>query len=385
MTPTDVSVIPLAGWRLPETAALRRDFTRPPERQSDYYLQAYDARTVIYDVVYLPRPGGYLFTAPRFLNLWRPFRDGLRRDGMPVRGLRRVTWLRCEQVFLPGPEGALTLEIAGQTAVLTPRAGLMDRFRGLDALVAVSKNNHLDWICNWARFHARDHGTRALALFDNGSTDYTLDDLATAIREGSGLERAVIYSAPYPYGPADKSGRFDVSPRFFQSAMLNLARRDVLDPCRSVLSIDIDELVTGPGGASVHDRAARHPLGMVTIGGSWVFPHAETDGPAPQSAHLWRADPDRKCNRKWCMTPRGAMSRVFGWSVHQIGGILQNLFTMQGAFRLIHCRACSTGWKKNRFRFPDRMVKDPALAALMTRHFGAGATPSPATADQTEA
>ncbi len=369
MTQTDVAIVPLAGYRLPEDGALRRDYTRPPERRSDYYIEAYDDRTVFYDCVRLDREGGYLFTAPRFLNLWQPFRDGLRIDGKPVGRLRRVKWLRCEQVFLKAPEGRLTLEIAGETVAIAPRKGLAEDFAGQDALVAVSKNNRLGWIANWARFHAADHGASALALFDNGSTDYTLEALADAVRD-SGLKRAVIYSAPFPYGPADKSGRFDVSPRFFQSAMLNLARRDALDRCRAVLSIDIDELVLGPAGKSVFDMAARHPLGMVTIQGSWVFPAETTEGPAPQQAHVWRAVPDRKCNRKWCMAPRGPMSRLFGWAVHQIGGIAQNLFTMQGTFRLAHCRACSTGWKKNRFRFPEKMERDPELAALMTRHFG---------------
>ncbi|WP_138468693.1 hypothetical protein [Poseidonocella sp. HB161398] len=372
MTDPIVTVVPLSGYRLPETAALRRNFTRPPERRSDYYLQAYDDRTVFYDCVYLEEQQGYLFTAPRFLNLWKPFRSGLRLDGRPAGRLRRVTWLRCEQAFLKAPKGRLTLEIAGETVEIAPRPGLAAEFAGMNALVAVSKNNRLDWIANWAKFHAADHGAEAVALFDNGSTDYTLEALAAAFA-GTGLKRVVVYSAPFPYGPADKSGRFDVSPRFFQSAMLNLARRDALDRARAVLSIDIDELVRGPEGASVFDMAAGHPLGMVTIQGSWAYPAEGTDGPAPQGAHVWRAEPDRKCNRKWCMAPRGAMSRTFGWAVHQIGGILQNLFTSQGSFRLVHCRACSTGWKANRFRFPETMVKDPELVALMSRHFGGGA------------
>ncbi|MBE3639065.1 hypothetical protein [Mangrovicoccus algicola] len=371
MTDPIVTVVPIAGYRLPETSALRRDPTRPPERQSAYYLEEYDDRTVIYDCVYLDREGGFLFTAPRFLNLWEPFRNGLRLDGAPVGPMRRVTWLRCEQVFLKAPRGSLSLQIAGETVALEVRDGLAEDFAGLNALVAVSKNNRLDWIANWARFHAAGHRAEAMVLFDNGSTDYTLEELAASVK-GTGLKRAVIYSAPFPYGPADKSGRFDVSPRFFQSAMLNLARRDALDRARAVLSIDIDELVLGPEGASVFDMAARHPLGMVTIQGSWVYPAETTEGPAPQQAHVWRAVPDKKCNRKWCMTPRGAMSRAFGWAVHQIGGISQNLFTMQGKFRLAHCRACSTGWKKNRFRFPEAMERDDALAALLRERLGAG-------------
>lgn len=371
---------PLTGYRLPETGTLRRDYTRPEDRRNAYYLEAYDNRTLYYDCVYLDREQGHLFTAPRFLNLWKPFRDGLRVDGVRPRRVRRSTWLRCEQVFVPGPKGAVTIDIDGATLPVDVRTDRSPDFAGLNTLVAVSKNNRLDWIANWAAFHARDHGAKGVVIFDNGSTDYTPADVAAALAEVPGLSRALVYDAPYPYGPADKSGRFDVSPRFFQSAMLNLARRDALSASRAVLSIDIDELVTGPEGQSVYDKAVRNRAGMITIQGSWVYPAPDTEGPAPQPAHLFRAQPDKKCNRKWCMTPRGPMSRIFGWAVHQIGGVAQNIFTEQTQFQLIHCRACSTGWKKKRFKFPDPLVADPALATLMSRHFADAPSPEPTTA-----
>jgi len=366
----EVEIVALAGLRLPDTGILR-DHTRPPDRRTEHYLDRYDRQTLFYDCVYLEAEQGYLFTAPRFLNFWAPFRSGLRRDGKPVRRLRRVKWLRCEQVFLPGPRGALTVEMDGITYPLAPREGLAPEFTGMNALVAVSKNNHLDWIADWAAFHVTDHAAEAVAIFDNGSDAYSLQDLADALAAVPGLKRAVVYSAPFPYGPADKSGRFDVSPRFFQSAMLNLARRDALARTRAVLSIDIDELVSGPEGASVFDAAVKNAVGMITIQGRWVYPDPATDRPVPQREHGFRAEPDKKCNRKWCATPGGAMSRLFGWAVHQIGGIAQNLFTNQTAFRLNHCRGCSTGWKATRFQFPDPLVPDEALRALMRRHFGA--------------
>ncbi|MEM8555021.1 MAG: hypothetical protein AAGF71_09405, partial [Pseudomonadota bacterium] len=188
-----------------------------------------------------------------------------------------------------------------------------------------------------------------------------------------GLKQALIYSAPFPYGPADKSARMDVSPRFFQTSMLNIARRDALDQARAVLSIDIDELVVGPEGRSVYDAAVANRLGMATIPGHWVYPAPNHEGPAPQSLHTYRAVPDAKTNGKWCMTPRGLMSRGFGWAVHKIGGVVQVLFTRQNEFQLLHCRSCSTGWKTGRYTNLHDLAEDPQLSALMSRHFGDGA------------
>lgn len=360
----------LQGYRLDPNGLLLRDHVRPVNRQTEHYQEKYDRTTLFYDCVYLPRERGHLITAPRFLNLWEPFRKGLRQNNRKIRRVMRFTWLRCEQIFIPGPMGGLSMKLGKEQIEIPSRSSFADAFAGLNAMVAVSKNNHLDWIQEWAQFHVTDHRAQGVVLFDNGSTDYNVEDIGAALASVCGLERALIVSAPFPYGPADKSARLDVSPRFFQTAMLNLARRDALDQARAVLSIDIDELIIGPEGASVYDAAVANRVGMVSIAGNWVYPSPETQSSAPQSLHVFRAEPDQRTNGKWCMAPRGLMSRLFGWAVHKIGGLVQILFTRQDTFSLIHCRAASTGWKGGRYTYPANLRRDPDLEARMTRHFG---------------
>jgi len=106
-----VSVAAVCGRVLPADGELLRDHVRPPARRSEHYLARYDRTTLYYDCVYLPERGTYLFTAPRLLNLWRPFRSGLAVAGAPVRRVRRRTWLRCEQVEVAAAPGALTLDL----------------------------------------------------------------------------------------------------------------------------------------------------------------------------------------------------------------------------------------------------------------------------------
>lgn len=377
MTRCKTSIIPLSGYRLPLSGAHHRKYTRPASRRTPHYLERYDAHTLFYDCVYLDDEGGFLFTAPRFLNLWPLFRAGLRLHGQPVRKLNRRTWLRCEQVFVPGPKGALSLMIDGTFVNFTVRSSLGDEFDNLDCLVAVSKNNDISWICNWGKFHAAAQGTQGIVLFDNGSTDYALGDLADRLAAETGVQRIVIFSAPFPYGPADRSGRFDVSPRFFQSAMLNLARRDAFARAAGVLSVDIDELVTGPGAQTIYEKTRRNPLGMCTIRGSWVYADPQQTGSAGQEAHVYRASPERPCNFKWCMRPQGVMAQVFGWSVHKVGGALQHLFTHQRDHHMLHCRATSTSWKSDRTKMPANLVFSDDLQSLMARHFGDRSSDAP--------
>ena len=369
--PADFAVIDLAGRILPAGGPLLRDHVRPESRRSDHYLDRYDRTTLWYDCVYLEARGSYLFTAPRFLNLWQPFRRGLRIGEAPVTRARRRTWLRCEQVEVPAPRGALSLDLGDGPVAVPARDATTPRFDGLNCLVAVNKNNALDWIADWAAYHARAHGAEGVVLFDNGSTAYAPEEIAARLAGVPGLARAVVFRAPFPYGPGDRSLRHEVSPRFFQTAMLNLARRDPLARARAVLSIDIDEVIVPPAngaGRSVFDAACRHWLGLVTIQGSWVHPGPDNAGPVGQGAHHWREDPDRATNQKWAIRPGGPMDR-FGWGVHRVDELFQNLLTRQDRFRLLHCRGTSTGWKARRFDAPAKLVRDPALAGFMAANF----------------
>lgn len=366
---TDTNVIALPGVLMPEDGPFRRH-VRPPGRRTPLYEDRYDRRTLIYDAVRMPLDGVCL-TTPRLLNLWPVLRDGLQRDGAALSRhlMRRRTFLRFEQIMLRGAAQGLTLDLGQSPQPLPLRDSGAPLFADLRVVMAVNKDNALDWIADWAAFHVIRHGAEGVLVFDNGSTAYGPHDIAARLSTVPGLRRAVILSAPFPYGPADKGGRFDVPPRFFQTAMFNLARRDLVARARSVLSVDIDELVGGPDGASVFEAAERHPLGMLTLPGHWAFPAPDAQGPQPQRVHLWGADPSQPCHPKWCIAPGGLMGYV-AWNVHKPGGPLPPVLTTRHGFRLYHCRATSTGWKAGRFTPPEKLRKDPDIEALFADTFG---------------
>ena len=368
MTKADIAVQRLEGRVLPAGGPLLRDHVRPPDRRSDHYLERFDRTTLYYDCIYLPARGAYLFTGPRLLNFWAPFRAGLKVNGHHARHVRRRRWLRCEQIEVHAPRGSLTLDWLGEVTPVLMRATLEAPFAGLNAVVTVNKNNSLDWISDWAGYYVKAHGAQGVVLFDNGSTEYDTAAIADTLAQVPGLRAARVLSAPYPYGPTDKSGKLEVSPRFFQSAMLNISRRDALAHARAVLNVDIDEIARSASGTSVFDLAARHPLGMVTIRGSWIYPAPGTPRSAGHRAHQWRLVPNRKCNRKWCIRPGSLMDR-FGWAVHQIGGVLQDIATNQSDVSLLHCSATTTGWKSQRLSLPKALENDPDLQAFMAQTF----------------
>ncbi len=364
-------LVTLAGCRLPADAPVLRDHVRPEAARDAEYHDRYDRRTLIYDAVREPASARVILTAPPFLNLWPLFRAGLRIDGQPVRRLTRQRHEKTEQIILPLPAGSrLSLSIGGTETAIVPRPSEAAAFAGLNCLATVSKDEPFDWIADWFAYHRSAHGAEAAVIVDNGSTAYAAADLARHLAGLPGMKAALVYDAPFPYGPTGGRVKGERNPLFFQTAMLDLMRRDALRDARAVLGIDIDELVWSQTGASVFDAAARFRHGMVKIHGEWVYPAPDDPLPAPQRRHVWRAVPPRKTAQKWCAVPAGLLSR-FGWSPHHVGGDLVRLFPRAEAFRLLHCRGTSRGWKTGRFDRPDT-AESPELVALMARHLPAG-------------
>lgn len=362
--------IRLAGAVLPETAEKRRRHVRRPSRRTPHYLERYDRRTLFYDVVYQADRGGYLFTAPRFLNLWTEFRDRLRLDAAPVTGLRRQTSGKYEQVFVKAEEGVLSLDWPGGGWSLAPRRDVSALFDGLNTVVTMNRNNDPDWIIAWLRYHVAAHALQAALIFDNGSSDYTAQDLARAAAGVAGLETVCIAEADYPYGPRDSGKGLEIRPKFLQPALLNLARTDILRHARAVLNVDIDELVLRRSGPSVFDRAVRRPLAAVRLPGRWAYPGPEDPVPTGHRAHVWRAPDPKPSNPKWCAVPGRGLSRM-GWFVHHVGGEAFRFLKSDPDCEFVHCRGTSTGWKGGRYSSPRTPWKDPELEALMTTCFHA--------------
>lgn len=359
----DPICLTLSGAVIPDSADLLRDHVRAPARRSAHYLERYDRHTLFYDCVYRADLGGYLFTAPRFLNLWPEFRDRIRVDGSPVGNLTRKRSAKYEQVVIKAPLAELSLDWAGGGWPIAARMDIADRFAGLNTVMTVNKDNDLSWIRDWLAYHVDCHGLEAALIFDNGSSSYSQRDLAKAAGS-TGLQQVCVASADYPYGPRDSGKGLEIRPKFLQPALQNLARTDILRKARAVLNVDIDELVLRRRGASVFDRAERAWSGAVRLPGRWAYPSPTGPMPVKHSAHLWRAqDRHKRSNPKWCAVPDGRFSRL-GWFVHHVGGEAFRLLRDERDCEFVHCRGTSTGWKGSRFNFPAPLEKDRELEQL---------------------
>ncbi|MGB5560247.1 MAG: hypothetical protein WBN04_19815 [Paracoccaceae bacterium] len=356
--------------RLPETGSLRRDMPAPASKRRKGYVENFDAHTLIYDCFYDDLARQVVLVCPRLLNLWPVLREGLTLNGQPVGGnLRRSKHLRFEVLRTAAPERPKDVGFSAEGHLFRIPVSRQDpdAFAGRNVLLAISKDNPIDWIEDWVRYHVSAHGANALILFDNGSTDYSPDDLQSRLSVISGVDACRVISAPFPYGGAG-GGRLSVPAKFLQTALFNIARMRFLHRARAVLSVDIDELVW-PQNGSVFDAAAKSRLGVITFFGHWVYP-AHTGTAQPQRAHSMRLGHEPIPNPKWCIVP-GSLADKFSWAIHRPAGLLYP-FTIRRRFGLWHCFATSTNWKHNRTKSVPGLTPCPELTEALARHLPPG-------------
>ena len=117
-------------------------------------------------------------------------------------------------------------------------------------LATVQKDNELQWLVDWSRWHHRAHGVGRFIFYDNGSADRDAVHAELA-RRVKGPELIVV-DWDYPYGP----------PRPFE---LNFAQTVALNHCRLFfgpythwcINLDVDEYLFNTGSEPLASHLGR--------------------------------------------------------------------------------------------------------------------------------
>lgn len=346
----------------------RRAAPLPEGARGPAFDAAFDATTLWYDAVTLGRR--LHLVCPKLANL-APLLAHLRVDGDKPR-LRRKSHRRHDIVTTRA--GALSLALGGHHWQTTPSPDQRHLFQGLRASLHISKNNDLDWIRDWARFHISAHGLEAMLVMDNGSDAYAPEQILDAL-QGLGLRRAVVLKVPQPYGPP-RTKAHPGTAKYLQPAMLNLARLRFLRKARAVLNADLDELVWSRAG-SVFDAALADPLGLVSFAGVWRQPPPRTAPPFLHAQHVHERKGHWPCPTKYCIRPGGPLGRL-GWDVHRPETWLPVGLRPRADMGYWHCRGITTDWKGYGRLSPGNIgPRDASTAAVLERALGTCALAGP--------
>lgn len=325
MAPVISQLVEVSPVALPDDSAVQREPPRPPEGRQPGYEEQFDALTLFYDVFWCGRC--VMLVGPPLLNL-----EGLAFERISARGrspqLRTLRLDRAQRTVVRGGQSGAVREAlqalqASGRVVIGP--DLAEFFRGSRVLVTKSKDNPLDWVREWAKFHARTQAVNAVLIYDNGSTSYSVEDLLATLRQVQELDRVTVVVWPFKFGPqAPVVPKGQLNPwwdsDFCQYGLLEHARWRLLRFAAGVINADIDELLLSPPGTTVFDYALKARCGVVQYTGTWVD-NVPTGG-ASRSAY--RAFPFTNealgpCRTKWCSVP-GQLPPGAQWRVHDVVG-----------------------------------------------------------------
>ena len=360
--------------------SLMRDRLGAFKERAGNYDDRYDFDTFIYDCFYRADVNEVWLLGPKMVNLELLLADmTFSVDGREHGRWRVDHQSRTSIIRLKGLK-----QKPEMVAFTHPRASgsfavndcLFDMFAGTNAVFSINKDNRLEWIQDWLRFYVRAHGGNAVALCDNASETYSLDELCAAIDAVEGIDKAVVLSCPFPFGPnAEK--KVNTDSLFLQRSMGELIRQRLFGQCRAVLSVDIDELFFSWSGQSVFDATAASEIGYVRANAEWVYVEpqvAARAGELLRHVHhgAWSSELNPagkrvpKANRKWCVDPNGPYGDR-PWHTHFLDGQKDPI---DPDFLMLHCRQVSTSWKYERDGTGGVPLEPfPELKALMAKTF----------------
>ncbi|MBY5989896.1 hypothetical protein [Roseovarius atlanticus] len=348
----------------------------PVEKQDDEaFVASYDSQTLFYDVFYDGSNNLVRMIGPDLRNLKNYFKNAiLEVDGVEVQE-RNIVKLgpRTNEVTFssPHPDPRHLRLFQPRTPqfeeVVEINRSNLEKFRGKNALVAISKNNDLQWIEDWLTFYSRRHGANAVVLIDNGSDAYTPEDIRRTIAKVKAIEAAEVISAPFPFGPRATT-RVEIGSKFLHLSMLHIAHRKYLAEANAVLSVDIDELVLGRDDETVFSAVKSTADGYMSIRGRWRYAR-KPEGPAKvtHADHvLQRRGADARMQPKWCLDPQGPLAGRY-WRVHGISGAQRNF---EHHFYYLHCRQITTSWDYARGFEDEENFEEAQDASSLREVFG---------------
>jgi len=361
----------------PNRPPFRRKVLLPEEFQAPDFEEKYDYNTLAYDAISDHKKRTITLICPKLYN-FEKFANagGFQTDQEKLRIQYFKRWHRFDEICFQYNLAPSSLKFMYENFENNIQLSRIDQdyFNGMNCLVTKSKNNSLNWIRDWIRFHIEHHALEGLVLFDNNSDRYSIRDLHDCVSSVCGIKRFIIVPAPFRFGTFYRK-KYVHRAKFLQVALLNIARLRFLAKANAVLSIDIDELVAPLNGSNVFEKTKKSFLGYTLFSGHWRHAPVTSNLEARHADHIYRTINDRCQATKYCIDPQGVLS-FRPWDVHGVFRGSLKKFIISKDIHYYHCRQITTQWKYVRDPVAiDKMVIDENLERIMSNTFRTG-TPS---------
>jgi hypothetical protein len=355
----------LSRLELDPTTGIYRQSPPYPGLRPPHYAEEFDYHTVFYDMFRSADGNWVVCVGPPLFNLAGVVAPALMR-AFAVTSPREIRLRNFER------QSQLWIRSSANSAELPPGLFRQDRidvqpngcdlFGGKNVLLTLSRNNNLDWIEDWAFFHAKAHRCDAVLLYDNASTAYPIPEIEERLL-AAGVRPGLVIAWPYKYGPV---GAGYLESNFAQHGVLEQARHRFLGSANAVLSIDIDELVMTEDDSSIFDLACRSETGYLCFSGYSIENATAWEGDLAQRRHkhfFMTKHLPHAAQHKWAIVPSRRPLRS-DWHVHHVSRLRSDP-ALADLARYCHFEAITDNWRFERFKSeainPAAHAPDPQL------------------------
>jgi len=336
-------------------------------------IQGYDYKTLVYDAFFSAIEKRIILICPKLLNFEEIVKHGKFSSDLGIHQIKSIktrdqySEIRLNPKLSNTPQWLLfkynDIELKCHISYQD-----IETFQNLNCLIALSKDNRLEWIFDWAKHHVKKQGVQAILLIDNNSTVYNTDQIHETLKSVPGLQQHGIIEAPFSWGPTNVKDRKHAW--FLQTAMLNLARLRFFSKAAGVLSVDIDELVFTKKNKTIFDFANQSILGFCISRQYWIYPKLAINSSNPpfHADHVYYENSPKvnahqsKKQTKFCVNPAKQIGMKW-WKVHGSPLPLNRLAVTPKVWHY-HCFGISTNWnnKKDLKKMNSKKLSyDPAI------------------------
>ncbi len=359
---------------LPESSNLRRLPRAPKRKRGQKFWDEFEDKALVYDLFWHSDGKQVLLIGPPALNLeshWLNAKFVALPSGKPLKAVfhhvRSTLTIALQQV--PPETSQIRLEFAGHSFIAAIQTNMVKEFAGSRVLFTMSKDNSLSWIREWALFHHITHGADAVILIDNGSESYQPEDVAKTLADVAGINKVLVISWPYKYGPHDPGVIFHrFWANFLQVASFAVILRRFGREAFGLLNVDIDELAGPLAGTDIFTATKESQDGYFRLLGHWVEavsePNINEETPVHTAYRYVRRDIRHRLNaKKWGLDPTRSWLDDLAVlpSVHRVMNISKEMSGRAPRGHFWHFKGINTNWKH------DRLGKKPPKSFMLKR------------------
>lgn len=290
----------------------------------------------------------------------------------------------------PVADGHITLPLSGTPARARLTAPMTDLLADQRVALALRGVETPKMIADWLRFHVRAQGLQAALIVDRKPPEQgaALTDALQGLQI-DGIENLIVVSFDTPLGAADAGDEIlpfyapdapgkDRMRRpapdpwlapFAEIVIFELLRHLFLSQARSVMNIDLSDLLPETPGETVFEQAEAATTGVIGLIGTRIYPWGLRKGAAAGFGdHICRRFDATPGHARWCVAPARASDATVWRQVRIVGAAPENAAPLP----YLRCMALRhPSGALSEIAPKSSLVEDPALVSLARSAFDA--------------